>query len=170
MVNLLGLLAATYLAAVADTAAAPALEVYDVAPSFLTLAAIVWAVAAAPSAWRVVQLGALGLVFDLNSGGHAGVGMAGFAAVAFVIGIWRTPLRRLGVVEQAVVSAAVATALLLFVGAGNWLFGAAVPPLRFVVLHAIGSGVYTAATSLPAWMILAWLRDARRMGPAVRGT
>ena len=162
MLNLSGLLLLTYTAAVADTALAPVLDVYHVAPSLLALLAIAWVVTAAASPWRVVQCAAIGLVFDFNGGGHAGIGMAGFAVAGFVLLHFRPAMRRLDPVGQALVTAALVAALLLVVGLGNLLFGQALPALPVALFRGLAAGAYTGAVSLPVWMILDWLRASRR--------
>jgi rod shape-determining protein MreD len=159
-------LLATYLAAVADAAIAPALTIFHIAPTFLPLVAIFATVAAAPSPWRVVQLAAVGLAFDFNVGGHAGVGMASFALVAFVVEQARTVLRHLEPLEQSLACAPVVIATLLLVAIGNVAFGEAVPAAGPAVAGAIATGVYTAAISLPFWMIVGWRRKSRRLRPA----
>lgn len=151
-----------YLAAVADSTLAPALAIYGFTPCFVLVVAIVWSAAALPSPWRIAQLGFMGLMFDLNTGGHAGVGVACFALAGFVFDRWRAPLRRLGIAEQVVMTAFAAAAMLLIAAAGNRLCGEPMPPLRLVTIRAIGSGIYTAAASLPVWMIVAFAREVPR--------
>jgi rod shape-determining protein MreD len=167
MTALAGILITTYLAAVAETALAPVLTIHQVTPNLLALAAIVWLVSAAPSPWRIVEAAAIGLVFDFNSGSHAGVGMASFSLLAFAILHARPIMRRLGPVEQSLACLPAVAALTLIVSFANRLFGHTVPPLSLVMLQAFGCGVYTAAIGLPVWMILDWRRDARRTRPAI---
>jgi rod shape-determining protein MreD len=166
LIELVAILLATYLAAVADAAIAPALTIYHIAPTFLPLVVIFATVAATPSPWRVVQIAAAGLAFDFNVGGHAGVGMASFALMAFAIGQARTVLRHLEPLEQALACAPIVTATLLFVAIGNFAFGEAVPAAGPALVGAIATGVYTAAISLPFWMIIGWRRQSHRLRPA----
>ena len=96
MIEFVAILLATYMAAVADTAFAPALAVFHVTPCLLPLVVIVatrrsrrlavarrcrWPL----SDWPLISI----------RGGHAGVGMASFALVAFAVGQLRGALRRL---------------------------------------------------------------------------
>ncbi len=127
---------------------------------------IVATVVLSPSPWRVVQMALVGLAFDFNSGGHAGVGMASFALVAFAIGQLRGILRRLEPLEQTLASAPLVAAMLLLVALGNLLFGAALDPLGPTLARAVAASVYTAAVSLPMWMLVAWLRESQRLRPA----
>ena len=82
----LGILLATYVAAVAETALGRRSRSFVSRRALLPLVVIVatghvWS----PSPWRVVQMALVGLAFDFNRGGHAGVGMVSFAPVAFAI-------------------------------------------------------------------------------------
>ena len=115
-------------------------------------------------------MAAIGLVFDFNSGGHAGVGMAMFALAAFVLLECRSWLRRSGPIAQVAVAAGTVMVLLLLIASGNLAFGQPLPPGRAILWRAAATGAYTAAASLPMWMILDWWRDARsaRFAPAVR--
>jgi rod shape-determining protein MreD len=166
MITLVGILVTTYVAAVAETTLAPVLAIHQVTPSFLALVAIIWLVAAAPSPWRIVEVAALGLVFDFNSGSHAGVGMASFSLLAFLVMHVRPTLRRLGPLEQTLACLPLVAALMMIVALANRMFGQAVPPLPLILVRAFGCGAYTAAIGLPAWMILDWRRDSRRARPA----
>lgn len=162
MVILIGILLSTYVAAVAETALAPVLAVYQIAPSLLAIVAVAWVVSAAASPWSVAQVASIGLVFDLNVGGHVGVGLASYALLAFAAQRVRPTMRRLGPIEQAFLCAPLMVALLMLIAVGNALFGHAVAPLPVLLLRASAAGVYSAAMSLPVWMILDWVRDAHR--------
>lgn len=166
MITFVVLLLTTYLVAVADTALAPVLAVYQVAPSWLPLVAIVWMVAGAASPWRIAQMALVGLAFDFQADGHAGVGMISFALVAFLVWQARGTLRRLRPVEQAVVCAPLVSGVLLLVAVGDFVFGQTIDAPAMALARVLATGVYTAACSLPVWMVLDWLRDARLLQPA----
>ena len=151
-----------YLAVVADTVIAPVISWGNVAPSFLMLVCIVGTIVAAPSPWRVPQMSVIGLAFDLQSGGHAGIGMLAFALLTLLIIRMRSSIRRWNATEQALFCSPLVAWALLLIAVGNLLLRHSLEPVALLVLHAIVGGVYTAALSLPAWMLLAWLRESRR--------
>ncbi len=159
MVNLLKLLALTYLAAVIETALAPVLTIYDVAPSLLAILAIAWVAQNTPSPWRVPQAAAVGLMLDFSAGGHAGIGMAALSLAAIVVLQMRVEFRRLGPIEQAIACAPLVMIVMLLIALGNRLFGQLLPPPAIVLVRCVAAGVYTAALSLPIWMVLAWSRE-----------
>ena len=146
----------------ADAALVPLVAVYGVSPSLLVLVTIVWLLVEAASPWRVVEAAALGLAFDLNSGGHAGAGLAAFSLMSFCLMHARPVLRRLGPVEQACCLVPIVAAMLLIVGVLNRACGEAVPPPRLIVLRSIGCACYTAAIGLPIFMVLDWRRATGR--------
>ncbi len=157
------ILQATYLAAVADTALAPLLDIYHVTPTLLPLVVIVTTVVAGPSPWRVPQMAAVGLAFDLSAGGHPGAGVVSFALTAYVLGQARGLLRRLEPLEQALACVPIVAGILLGVALGNFVFqeGASVTGLSLA--RAGAASVYTAALSLPVWMAAARLRQSRQL-------
>ena len=160
------ILLATYLAAVADTALAPVLKIYHVTPTLLPLVLIVACVTSAPSPWRIAQMAVVGLAFDFNSNGHAGVGIVGFALAAFALLQMRSVLRRLDPLEQAMACVPIVAAMLVVVAFGNFAFQENAISAGLTLARAGAASVYTAALSLPVWMVVAWLRQSRQLRPA----
>jgi cell shape-determining protein MreD len=164
------ILLATYLAAVADTALAPVLAIYHVTPTLLPLVVIVTTVLAAPSPWRIAQMAAVGLAFDFNTNGHAGVGLVCFALTATMLLQARGLLRRLDPLEQALACVPIVAAMLTAVSFGNFLVlftqGVGITGIAFA--RAGAASVYTAALTLPVWTLAAWLRQSRQLRPAAR--
>jgi rod shape-determining protein MreD len=162
------ILLATYVTAVADTALAPALAVFQITPCFLPLIAIVATVAAPSSHWRVAQMAFVGLAFDFNTGGRAGIGLMSFALAAHFIMQSRGLVRRLEPLEQALVCAPLVAAVLSFAAIGNAAFGLAGDALGRMFVRIGGSAIYTALLSLPMWMVFDWLRASRRSQSAAQ--
>ncbi|HEY1599023.1 MAG TPA: rod shape-determining protein MreD [Pirellulales bacterium] len=162
MISLLGILLLTYVAAIAETAFVPTLAVYHAVPNVLALLGILWAASAGSSQLRIIEGASIGLVFDLNSGSHVGVGVVAFALLAFAVIQARAAIRCLGIVQQSMVCAPLVAGMMLIVAMGNRLFGEAVPPLSVVLWGAATTAVYSAAVSLPIWMMVDWTREVRR--------
>jgi len=162
MPGFLGILLAAYLAAVAETALAPLFTLWGVSPSLLILVGILGTMLVTPSAWRVPQMSLVGLVFDLHGGGHVGVGMFSFALLTFVLASVRASLRRLGALEQALFTMPLAAVTLLLIVAGNIMLRHSTESLPQLAVRALAAAAYTAALSLPVWLLLAWRRESRR--------
>jgi rod shape-determining protein MreD len=167
MISLLGILLLTYVTAIAETAFVPALAVHHAMPSVLALLGILWAASAGSSSLRIVEVASIGLVFDLNTGSHMGVGVAGFALLAFTVIQARAAIRRMGTMQQSMVCVPLVAGVMLIVAVGNRIFGEPVPPLSLVLWGAATTAVYSAAVSLPIWMVVDWVRDVRRAGSAL---
>ncbi|HVU88342.1 MAG TPA: hypothetical protein VHD36_13560 [Pirellulales bacterium] len=160
------ILLATYLAAIVDTVFAPYVAIYHVAPTMLPLVVIVASVLTAPSPWRIAQMAAVGLVFDLSACGHAGAGVISFALTAYVLGQARGTLRRLEPLEQAMACVPIVAGMLLAVAIGNLVFPEGTSATGIAWTRAGAASVYTAALSLPVWTLAAWLRQSRQVRPA----
>lgn len=160
--TIIALFVTTYVAAVADLGIAPWLTIRGISPCFLALVPIAGTVAARPNAWQSLLMGVVGLMFDLTTGGHVGVGMACFSLSAALVSAANPLTRRLSPLERSLATFPAATILLLTVAAGNALFGRLSGPLSHSLVHIVGAGAYTAAVSLPVWMIVDWRQEARR--------
>ncbi|MBI2826773.1 MAG: rod shape-determining protein MreD [Planctomycetia bacterium] len=163
MPNVLLLLVLTYLAAVIETAGADVIAVYRAAPSLLAITAIGWTVMGSSTPWRIAHAAVVGLVFDLNGGGHAGIGIAAFALTAFVAMRLRPWFRRQEPVAQAVATAPLVAALMIVVVLGNAIVGEPGAPPSVAVPRATVIALYTSAVSLPLWMLLDWVRESGRL-------
>ncbi len=159
MINLLAFCCGTYLVAITETALAQGLDVRQATPSLLALWAIVWVASRRPSAINVVAAGVVGLVFDLNSGGHTGIGVVSFAAAAFAIEQPAPRFRRLDALMRTLATAPFVALVMLVVLAGNLIAGESVPPLAVALVRVSAIAAYTAAISLPVWMCASWLRE-----------
>ena len=150
-------LAMIYLAAVLETSFASVWAVGPIVPLAL-LAAALSAVMARPSQFGRFAAGAAGLLSDLLGPGRLGLGMASFFLGAwFVLDLQR----RLGwrsVLLQSLLIWPVATAHAAAV-AGSSQIGNSLPLGGVNTLtEAAGTGLYTAAVSVPWLMIFAWRR------------
>jgi rod shape-determining protein MreD len=167
MITVLAFFCGTYLVAVAETALAGWLDIHRATPSLLALWAIVW-IASRPATPRgaaqlgVAGAGSIGLIFDLNSGGHLGVGVVAFAAVAFAIEQLGPRFRRLDPLLRTLATAPLVAALLLLVLLGNLITGENLPPFSGALWNVLTIAAYTAAISLPVWMCAGWLRQPPR--------
>lgn len=156
-----------YLAAVAETTLAGGLEVRDVTPSLIALAALGWQlVAAGPYAF--LGAGLIALVGDLLAPGRVGAGAAAMLLLAYAVGRLQSRVR----IEHYLVQAAVVMiAVSLWAAASGLLrsvLGDAASGVWSVLRQSALVGVYTAAVALPVLMVTAWarepwLRRARRL-------
>jgi rod shape-determining protein MreD len=153
---ILGLM--VYAAAAGETALVDALEVRQVAPSLIALAAIAWPLVSS-SPYAFLAAGVIALAGDLLAPGRIGLGAAAMLLVAYGVGRLR---QRMSVEHYAL------QVPLVFAATAVW--GASTGVLRSIAGEsAVGGwtllgqslwvGAYTAALALPLLMVVAWLRE-----------
>lgn len=147
-----------YIAAVADTSLADAFCVGQMAPDFLALAAMLWLlVVAKPGAFLAV--GAIGLVSDLIAPGRIGFGLAGFLVAGYLVARLRARLAPEHFLWHAMFTFAAVALVSVVTALGHRLLGEVSLPLTALALRSAGVGLYTAALSVPLFMIVAWIRE-----------
>jgi len=155
----LTLIGGTYIVTLLEIALAQTLDVHHATPCWLALWAIVWVASHRASQWNILAAGAIGLIFDLNSGSHLGVGVLAFGAAGFAIERLGVRFRRLDPLLRALATTPLVLLVMLLVFAGNRIVGEPVPPITLAVSRAVMIAAYTAAVSLPVWMCSGWLRE-----------
>lgn len=153
MVRWIALATSMYAAAVLDTAAGDALAIGSVAPDWITLVAFTWLVTQ-PTRAPYLVAGGCGLLGDLISPGPLGFGVVAMLLVVVVATRWQTHFRSLPlrVVGVGLAAAAVAGG----VAVGHRILGAAAEAIPALLGDAVGVGFYTAAISLPLFLVLSW--------------
>jgi rod shape-determining protein MreD len=150
-----------YLAAVLDTALAPAWAIGPATPDLLALAAVVWALA--PGKPRTfLAATAVGLLADLSAAGRLGAGMASFAVVGYVLIGLRPRLATLPAWTKAAIVAPAVAAQVLGIGLLRRLLGEIDLGLLALAARSAAVGAYTAALALPLWMAIEWLPQPRQ--------
>jgi len=147
-----------YLAAVVDTSLAEVFRVGEVAPDFLALAAVLWLLAIARPG-QFLAAGAYGLVQDLIAPGRVGPGAAGFLLVGYLVARVRLRLAPEHFLWHVAMAWAGATLLALSTAAAAWMLGETRQPWLILSQRAAGVGLYTAALSVPLFMIAGWIRQ-----------
>lgn len=148
----------TYVGAVADTSLADAFCIGPVAPDFLALAAMLWLlVLAKPGAFLAV--GAVGLVSDLIAPGRIGYGLAGFLVAGYLVARLRARLAPEHLLWHAMFTFAAVALVSVLTALGQRLLGEVSLPLAALATRGAGVGLYTAAVSVPLFMIVAWMRE-----------
>lgn len=156
--SVLVLASVVYLAAVVQTALADAMEVRQVTPDLLALAAVAWLlVAGGPRGF--LAAGAVGLAGDLIAPGPLGLGAVGYLAAGYAV----TRLRPRIAADWLPVQVAVVWAAATFVSAGAALgprlLGETSLPAATLAVRSLGVGLYTAGVGLPVLMVLSWFRS-----------
>lgn len=146
-----------YLVAVVQTSLVDLIQVGRVAPDLFALAAVAWLLTV-PGPRSFLVAGLIGLVEDLVSPGGLGLGMACFLGVGYGVTRLRAKFPLDHAVLKVLIVAAAVTVLALLLSIGQWLFGEAAFTRRTLLERAAGVGVYTAAVSVPVWMVLGWCR------------
>lgn len=170
--GLLILLCGMYFVAIAENVIAGGIVWRHTTPGLLALWAIVWvACRRAPGrgAPQMSVLGAalIGLVFDLNSGGRLGVGMAAFALMAFALEQLGPRFRRLDPLLRTLATAPLVAVLMLLVLVGNVIAGEPTPPAPTAFIGVLSTAASTSIVSFPVWMAAAWLIQPK-VGRALR--
>ena len=147
-----------YAAAVAETSLADLFQVGCVAPDFLALTAMLWLLAIARPG-TFLAAGAIGLLEDLISPGCAGLGLAGFLVVGYLVARLRARFGLEHFLWHAAVTWAAVTVLAVGMAVARWLAGEVSLPLLTLMERAAGVGLYTGAVSVPVFMIAAWIRE-----------
>jgi len=147
-----------YAAAVADTSLADAFSIGRIAPDFLALAALFWLlVVARPGAF--LAAGAAGLVSDLIAPGRIGLGMAGFLLAGYFVARLRARLAPEHFLWHATFTFAAVALISILTALGHRGLGEVSLPLTTLVLRGAGVALYTAAVSVPLFMIVVWIRE-----------
>ncbi len=149
-----------YLAAVADSSLLNAIRVGQVTPDLLALAAIVWALTAKGRRAFLVA-GLIALAGDLVSPARLGLGTFWMLPVAYGITRLRARVWLDHVALQAPVVLVAVTVWAAAVGSSNRLLGEIALPWLTMLGRAAGTGLYTAAVSVPALMLIGWIREPR---------
>jgi len=173
MTSLLAFFCGTYLVAIAETALAGCMNIRSASPSLLALWALISCLARPAAPRGAVQPGVVtaafvGLIFDLNSGGHLGVGVVAFSAVAAVLDQLGPRFRRLDPLLRTLATAPLVAAIMSLVLLGNLIAGESVPALSHALWNVAIIAAYTSAISLPIWMCVGWLPQSKRVGHALR--
>ncbi len=154
------LICGAYLAAVLDTALAPAWSIGPVSPDLLALTALSWTLASGKSR-AFLGAAALGLLADLNAPGRLGVGMACFALVACALQCARPQLARWPFWIKAAALAPAAALQAFAIGLIRKLLGELDLGMLSMTGRCLAVGVYTAAFALPLLMVCDWFREPR---------
>jgi len=157
----LSILPLVYAAAVLQTSLADAISVGHVTPDLMALLAVIWILVTTGRRAFLVA-GAIGLVADLISPGHLGVGMASFLLVGYGLARLRTKLAIEHLVGQVFCVGAATTVLVTTQAIGSWLSGDTAVPLATLLVRALGVGLYTAGVSVPLLMLIGWIREPFR--------
>lgn len=160
MASWLWLAIAAYLAAVLDTALAPAWAIGRATPDLLALTAVLWILAPGRSRayWPAA---AVGLLADLLAPGKLGVGLACFGAAGYLLAgarpqwVASAPYTKAAIVAIAVAAIALGCGMLR-----RWLGELDMSALALLGRSA-AVGVYTGGVSLPVLMTLDWIPQPR---------
>ena len=155
---LLLLIPIVYLAAVAETTLADVLRIGAISPDLLALTAAVWLVIARRP-YAFLMAGGIGLVADLLTPGRIGIGAAVWLLVGYTLlrPRWRWVFEHvLGQVSAVALAVSVWAAT---AGFARWLVGDAALGLSTILARAVGTGLYTAAISLPILLVASWIGD-----------
>lgn len=154
------LILGTYLAAVLDTALAPAWAIGPTTPDLLALAAVVWTLA--PGKPRTfLAAAAIGLFADLIAPGRLGAGTASFAIVGFGLIRLRPRTAMLPAWAKAAIVVPAVAAQVLGIGLLRRLLGEIDLGLLALAGRSAAVGVYTAGLALPLLMAIEWLPRSR---------
>jgi rod shape-determining protein MreD len=156
--RLLLLVLAAYAAAVAETALAGTLEIHQVAPSLIALAALAWPLVL-PGPHAFLGAGVIALAGDLAAPGRIGAGAAAMLAVAYAVGRLQSRARIEHYLLQVAVLAAGTFAWAIASGLLRVLCGEVPFGLPSLLRHSFLVAAYTAAVALPVLMTVAWLRE-----------
>jgi rod shape-determining protein MreD len=158
----LALLLMLYAALLADTVAAPHLQIGRVSPDCSSLVIVAWVLRATASR-AVVMAAVAGLVCDLAMHGRVGPGVLACAITALAVARWapKLPTRIVGVEAAVIGVATLFVHCLLSVAAV--LTGEAQLGFAAWSVQVFGAAVYTSAVSVPILMVQNWLAgDAGR--------
>jgi rod shape-determining protein MreD len=153
------LVTAAYVALAFDAALVDLIAVDRVVPDLLAIVALVWLLSCPASAQAVVAAAAIGLAADLAAGGRIGAGMASFACVGYAATKLRTKIDTDHPLVQTALTWPAATAIALAVAVARVADGELATPAWAAIVRSLFVGGYTAAASLPVWMVLSWIRQ-----------
>jgi rod shape-determining protein MreD len=159
--SLLLLLISTYCAAVLETSLAGVLEVRGVVPDLFALVAMIWMLTGRGSR-RFLGAAAVGLAYDLTSGGPLGIGIALFALVGFAIGFVRGKIDANHLLLRLVTLGLAATAIAASEAVIWRLFAETTLSWSTLAMRAAIVGLYTTGVGLPVLMVLGWTRNPRQ--------
>jgi rod shape-determining protein MreD len=147
-----------YLAAVAETSLGDVLRIGAIAPDLLALTAAVWLVVAR-GRYAFLVAGGIGLIADLLAPGRIGVGAAAWLLVGYAMlrPRWRWALEH--VLGQLAAVAMAVSVWAATAGFGRWMVGDVGLGLSTILGRAVGTGLYTAAISLPVLLVASWICD-----------
>jgi cell shape-determining protein MreD len=155
------LLPIVYIAAVTETSLVDLIGVGPVTPDLLAMVAIVWLMLV-PTPRAILVAGAIVLVGDLIAPGRPGVGMAWMLLVGYAITRLRQHVKMDHLAVQLIVLWAAVTLWASAVAITSQLTGHTTSPWPTLLANTTGVGIYTAGVSLPALMIIGWIREPRR--------
>lgn len=161
-VLIVGLIAAA--AVLAQTALAGAMQIGQVTPSLIALAALAWQLAGR-GRYRFLGAGAIALAGELFAPGRIGAGAASMLVVAYALGGVQERLRIDHPAVQVPLVGAGTAAWVVGTGALRRLAGDASPSLVVLVEQAPAVAAYTAAVALPLLLVIAWTRPPHGSQP-----
>ena len=153
------LVMAVYVALVLDAALADLVAVDRAAPDLLAIVALAWLLSCPASARAVVVAAIVGLASDLAAGGRVGAGVASFALVGYAAIELRSKVDTDHPLMQTALTWPAATTIALVVAVARLASGELATPAWGALARCLFVGGYTAAISLPVWMVLSWIRE-----------
>lgn len=153
------LLTAVYVALVLDAALVDVVAVDRVAPDLLAIVALAWLFTCQASTRAVVVAAWIGLASDLAAAGRIGAGMASFALVGYAATKLRSKVDSDHPLVQTALTWPATTTIALIVAVAQLASGELATPAWGAIVRSLLVGAYTAAVSLPVWMMLSWIRE-----------
>lgn len=153
------LITAAYIALALDATLVDLLAVGRVAPDVLAIVALACALSWPASARTVWVVGLIGLVSDLAASGRLGAGMASFALVAYTTMQLRGRIDTHHPLVQAALTWPAATVIAVCAAAAQRIGGELDTPVWGTLGCCLLVGGYTAALSLPVWMVFGWIAE-----------
>jgi len=153
------LLTAVYVALVLDAALVDLVAVDRVAPDLLAIVALTWLFTCPTSTRTVVVAASIGLASDLAAGSRVGAGLASFALVGYAATRLRSKVDADHPLVQTALTWPAATTIALLAAVAQLASGELAMPSGGAIVRSVLVGVYTAAISLPVWMMLSWIRE-----------
>jgi len=158
--HILLLIPIVYAAAMLDTALGDVVRIGAIAPDLLAMTAVMWILlAGGPRAFLVA--GAIALLADLIAPGPLGIGAAWMLLVGYPLCRLRKNVKIDNLAVRVAVVCVAVTLWATGVGLTGYLFSDIDTRPMTVVLRAGGVGIYTAAVSVPLFMVAGWIGESR---------
>jgi rod shape-determining protein MreD len=149
---------ATYLAAVIETSCADLLAIGGIAPDLLALVLVV-RLLVGPARHQLGASFAVGLVADLTTPAQAGIGLASFLAMGWLVARYGARTRPSGVPGGVLTVLLAVSFAALLAALARQLLGETEPSWSALPAKSFAVGAYTAAFALPVLMAICWLRE-----------